>query len=212
MSPTGQQAAAMQERAVRTRTRILDATVDTLINDGYRATTTASVQAMAGVSRGALMHHFPSRQDLLLQAVGHLATKRGEWFRDRAAALDPRSDRIAAGMSLLWSTMSGPLFAAATELWVAARTDDALREALLVHERQLGEAAREVIAEVLGMPDPDATDFRRALDVALQIFRGASLTALLRDDARWERHIVAVATTTFREMLTDPDPDKDDEQ
>ncbi len=195
-------APATQPRALRTRARILDATISCLIDDGYHATSTARVQDAAGVSRGALMHHFPSKQALLLEAVAHLAARRGQWLTARAAELSPTADRTAAVMGLLWSTMTGPLFAAATELWVAARTDDELREALVTSERRLGEGARQVIADLLGVPDPSAPDFRTALDLVLQLFRGASLTALLRDDARWERHVVATATALFTDTMT----------
>jgi AcrR family transcriptional regulator len=180
------------------RARILDATVASLIEDGYAATTTSAVQSRAGVSRGALMHHFPSKQELLLDAIAHLAVQRGRWLADRADSLPPGSDRRAAGIELLWGAMSGPLFAAATELWVAARTDDELRAALRDSERRLGRAARGFLAEVMGADDPDETGFRTALDLVLQIFRGAALTAVLRDDARWERELVATATDIFQ--------------
>ena len=191
-----------QARAIRTRARILDATISCLIDEGYHATSTARVQELAGVSRGALMHHFPSKQALLLDAVAHLAYRRGEWLTTRAGELAPTADRASAVMGLLWSTMTGPLFAAATELWVAGRTDEELRRALVGSERRLGEGARAVIADLLGVPDPDHPDFRTALDLVLQLFRGASLTALLRDDARWERQVVATATALFTDTMT----------
>lgn len=191
-----------QARAIRTRARILDATISCLIDEGYHATSTARVQDLAGVSRGALMHHFPSKQALLLDAVAHLAYRRGEWLTARAGELAPTADRTSAVMGLLWSTMTGPLFAAATELWVAGRTDEELRQALVGSERRLGEGARAVIADLLGVPDAEHPGFRTALDLVLQLFRGASLTALLRDDARWERQVVATATALFTDTMT----------
>jgi AcrR family transcriptional regulator len=217
------------ERAAETRGRILDATVDCLVEDGYAGTSTNAVQRRAGVSRGALMHHFPSKQDLLLDAVAHLAVQRGLWLREQVHRLPAGSDPQAAGIALLWQTMSGPLFAAATELWIAARTDERLRRALIAGERRLGAAARDLLGEVLrprtpaadldtadpdaadpDAADPDAADpaedpaFRAALDYVLQVFRGASLTAILRDDARWERDLVAATTEVFRTLLAAP--------
>lgn len=189
-----------EERAARTRARVLDATVASLIEDGYAATSTNAVQKRAGVSRGALMHHFPSKMDLLLDAVAHLAVQRGRWLAEQAAALPAGTDRQAAGIELLWRTMTGPLFAAATELWIAARTDEELRGALLASERRLGDAARVFLADVLGAEDPEDPGFRRALDFVLQVFRGASLTAVLRTDARWERDLIATTTELFRQL------------
>jgi AcrR family transcriptional regulator len=192
-----------EERATATRGRILDATVDSLVDLGYAATSTTVVQRRAGVSRGALMHHFPSKQDLLLDAVAHLAVQRGLWLKERVDALPPDSDRVAAGIDLLWRAMSGPLFAAATELWIAARTDEPLRRALVDSERRLGAGARELLAGVLDptVGDPDDPAFRAAWDHVLQVFRGGALTAILRDDARWERELVATATETFRTLV-----------
>ncbi len=189
-------------RAAETRERILDATVACLIEDGYAGTSTNAVQRRAGVSRGALMHHYPSKQDLLLDAVAHLSAQRGVWVAERAAALDEGTDRVAAGIGLLWHAMTGPLFAAATELWIAGRTDEDLRRALVDAERRLGAAARDLLADVLGADDADDPSFRTALDYVLQVFRGASLTAVLRDDARWERDLVATTTEVFRRLHT----------
>lgn len=177
-----------------------------LVDEGYRAATTSRIQRAAGVSRGALLHHFPTRHVLLLAATRHLAVRRGRWLADRAAAIDDGADRIDATISLLWDTMNGPLFAAATELWIAARTDEALRRELVVHERRLGVEARHHLAAAMRLPDPDAPALVAALDQTLQVLRGAALTALLRDDARWERDVVALATQTFRDRLAVTEP------
>lgn len=195
----------LQPRAARTRERILDAAVGVLVDDGYAAATTSRIQEEAGVSRGALVHHFPSKAQLLLAATEHLAQRRAQWLARRVDQAPPPQDPVADGVGLLWATMSGPLFAAATELWVASRTDEDLRSALLDHERRLGEGARALFAELMGLT-PDAA-FRRAFDMTLQVLRGAALTALLRDDARWERQVVAHAVDTFRAHLdTQPLP------
>jgi AcrR family transcriptional regulator len=157
------------------------------------------------------MHHFSSKQELLLDAVAHLAVQRGLWLAEQTAALPAGTDRQAAGIDLLWRAMTGPLFAAATELWIAARTDPELRQALIAAERRLGQAARRFLAEVMDVADADDPTFRAALDHVLQIFRGASLTAILREDPLWERDLVATTTQTFRRLLgTGPTATADD--
>src|SRR3954462_11587952 len=62
------------ERAADSRVLILDAAVACLVEDGYAGASTLAVQARAGVSRGRLLHHFPSRAELLVAAAGHLST------------------------------------------------------------------------------------------------------------------------------------------
>src|SRR4051794_23090445 len=81
---------ATRTRAQRTsdsRTRILDAAVSALVEGGYSAATTLTIQARAGVSRGRLLHHFPSRDLLLVAAAQHLAVKRVRDTEDRLAEL-----------------------------------------------------------------------------------------------------------------------------
>ena len=64
------------ERSADSRLLILDAAVACLVEDGYAGASTLAVQARAGVSRGRLLHHFPSRAQLLVAAAEHLSTHR----------------------------------------------------------------------------------------------------------------------------------------
>ncbi len=63
-----------------------------------------------------------------------------------------------------------------------------------------------MLAGVLGTADPEDPGFRSALDFVLQVFRGASLTAVLRDDARWERELIATTTRIFTDMRAPAGP------
>ena len=53
------------ERTASTRAALLAATVDSLVERGYRGTTTSDVARRAGVSYGALLHHYPTKADVL---------------------------------------------------------------------------------------------------------------------------------------------------
>ena len=63
------------------RPRLLEATVDCLVEHGWSGTTTTLVSRRAGVSRGAQLHHFPTKNDLVVAAVEHLSELRGEELR-----------------------------------------------------------------------------------------------------------------------------------
>src|SRR5690242_18826761 len=67
-----------EERSSATRERLLDATVDCLIEYGYAGTTVARIAERAGVTRGAQVHHYPTKADLVLAALRHLAEKQIE--------------------------------------------------------------------------------------------------------------------------------------
>ncbi len=119
-----------EERSAQARARLLDATIESLVEIGYARTTSAEVAERSGLSRGAQLHHFPTKADLVEAAVEQLAKKLAKQHRDEASKLPRRADRAEACVDLMWSSAQGPLFAATLELLVAARTDPQLRSAL----------------------------------------------------------------------------------
>src|SRR6516162_4206762 len=117
-----------QERSAAMRLRLLDAAVDCLYELGYSGTTTIEVAARAGVSRGAQLHHFPTKEKLVTEAVRHVLAKRLDEFREAFAELPEGTDKPGAAIDILWEKLSCKVFYAWLELVVAARTDPALRE------------------------------------------------------------------------------------
>jgi len=128
-----------EERSAATRGRLLDATLSCLSELGYARTTTTEIAERAGVSRGAQLHHFPTKAELVTTAVEHLFEKRTEEFRKAFATLPAGIDRSAAAVDLLWSMVSGPTFHAWLELVVAARTDPELRKTVAAIGKRFGE-------------------------------------------------------------------------
>src|SRR5436189_4968254 len=100
-----------QQRRDETRRALLDAAVEALIEVGFARTTTLEVQRRADVSRGALLHHFPSKAELLVAAVAHLAEMRARELKQLAQQLpESRGARTDAVLGLLWQCFSGTFF------------------------------------------------------------------------------------------------------
>lgn len=162
------------------RLLILDAAVACLVEDGHAGASTLAVQARAGVSRGRLLHHFPSRAELLVAAADHLATTKLEEVRVRAAALmadQPTGrERVDRAIDLMWATFQEPPFWAAMELWTAARTDPALRAALRSGERPLRAAIAAVADGIWG---PEITGSPLYTDLTETLFTSMRGVALL---------------------------------
>ncbi len=161
----------VQQRAWNTRERILAAAVACLAEDGYAATTTSRIQERSGVSRGSLLHQFPSRDDLLIAAVQHLAVERANQVDvpEVAGTIDDAIDQI-------WMTFHGPLFRAALQLWAAAQHSPHLAEALRPREHELGRHIRQLITGLFGpefTAHPDFLDLARVLVASM---RGVALT------------------------------------
>jgi AcrR family transcriptional regulator len=173
----------VQQRSIDTRAALLDAALETLVERGYAATTTTEVARRAGVSRGAQLHHFPSKAELLTAAVGHLLERRVAEYRKVFANVDPGADVLDAAIDLLWPMFQGPTFVAWVELWIAARTDPALREAVVAMDDQFIEECDAIFAEVLadrGTVDDGLAHIGRAFAFALM--DGMALWSLIPRD------------------------------
>jgi AcrR family transcriptional regulator len=172
------------ERRASTRSALVRATVDCLVELGYARTTTQEVQTRAGVSRGALTHHFTTKADLVLAAMDHLYEEFSDSVLEAAAALpaDPGA-RVPLGVELVWQRFHGPLFIAAMELWGAARTDAELRAALLPHERRLGQQLRGLAAQVFGEGLARHPSSEAVYQVLLTSMRGQAMTYALQPGA-----------------------------
>ncbi len=192
-------AAKQQERSRATQRRLLDATVDCLVDFGWAGTTTTVIAERAGVSRGAQLHHYPTKAALVLAAVAHLAERRADEIRAEAETLraQPPEDRVARVVDLLAAAFTGPLFIAAIELWVAARTDPELRAALVPLETRVGRDMHHLAVSLLGA-DESRPGVRQAVQGTLDLLRGLGVASLLTDDthrrdallAGWKRQLV----------------------
>ncbi|MGF6885108.1 AcrR family transcriptional regulator [Nocardia sp. GAS34] len=135
---------------------------------------------MAGVSRGALLHHFGSKSELLVAAIHHIADIRLHHVGELVTDLGDGPEALEQLVHAIRSAMAGPPFQAAIELWAAARTDRELRAALLPAETRLGSALRTLFHRHAGIPDAGAA--RMAFESLMALIRGLELTRIIRTD------------------------------
>jgi AcrR family transcriptional regulator len=151
-SIAGRERRTQAQRSATTRARLLDATIECLHDLGYARTSTPEIARRAGLSRGAQLHHFPTKAELVTSAVEHLFTRRREEFlrafRDRAAEQDP----VEAAIDILWSMVSGPTFYVWLELVVAARTEAELREPVAALTDRLTRIVEDTFHELFPAP------------------------------------------------------------
>lgn len=171
------------------RQRLLDATVECLVERGWSGTSTTLVSQRAGVSRGAQLHHFPTKNDLVVAAVEHLSDVRGQELAHAAAALPAGPRRTRAVLEMLAEHFTSPVFTAALELWVAARTDPALAAAVGPLEQRIGREIHRHTVELLGV-DESAPGARELVQATLDLVRGLGLANTLTDDRARRRRIL----------------------
>lgn len=188
---TDTSAGKREQQRLETRRSILDATVESLVGDGYANLTTRRIAERAGIAQSTLMHHFPTRELLLVEAVSALA----ETLMQRAVAeIDLSAARTAghraAVLEQAWRTFRLPEAGAALELFGAAWSDPQLAAALHTIEERL--SAVVLTGAVALFPDEAGhPDFPVVIDTVLQVIRGLvmAIPTVGADDvdARWQR-------------------------
>ena len=167
------------ERGAATRTRLLDATIDCLVELGWAGTSTTEVVRRAGVSRGAQVHHYPSKDDLVLAAIEHLLARRLEEYRVTFEALPPARRTPAEAFELLWSQCMGPSFEAWLELAVATRTSPALRERFIDVERRFSDATVDLFQTMFAEAAADREFATIAMRFTFSILDGLAIARLV---------------------------------
>lgn len=181
-----------EQRSAQMRERLLDATIDCLVEFGYAGTTTLRVSAKAGVTRGAQVHHFRSKTDLVVAAIKHLAAKRTESALREFDGIGVTGDSFDPILDFLWEVHRGPMFLATAELWVAARTDRTLAAELAGVEPFVNNALFEAVSRLV--PDAMQRDTRGFVYTAMDAIRGIVFSGFVdadpeRDRRRWDRAV-----------------------
>ena len=181
---TAQDISWQAQKSAMNRDRILDAAISCFIELGYTNVTTAKVASAAGVSRGAMLHHFPSKTELIQAAVEYLHVKLLEDYTERVKSISPKlKDRKfrRAGIDAYWQHLTGDLFTAYHELCVAGRTDSELKAILekssVKFDMHVQESNKELFKDWEGTGDR----FLLAMDVTKFMMEGLAVGQLVVD-------------------------------
>jgi AcrR family transcriptional regulator len=167
------------ERSAATQSRLLDATIECLVELGWAGTSTTEVVRRAGVSRGAQVHHFPAKEDLVLAALDHLLTRRIQEFEATFARLPADQRSPGAAMRLLYEHCFRDTFAAWLELVVASRTDPALHERFMQVEERFFDNALATFRAMFPDAAADQSFARVALRLAFSVLDGLALNRII---------------------------------
>lgn len=188
------------ERTAAMRSRLLSATVECLVAYGYAGTTTHRIAAIAGVTRGAQVHHFRSKEQLVVTAVEHLAEQRIQAVMRQHHRLHDNPDVADAVLGLLWECHQGAIFVATMELWAASWTDDVLAKHIAKVEPRVNRTILDAICQLV--PDHRATrDLRNAIYTAMDALRGILVASLVDRDQVRARQRWSRAATYLRPQL-----------
>ncbi|MDP2213967.1 TetR/AcrR family transcriptional regulator [Phenylobacterium sp.] len=184
----------------RTRARILDAAMRLFAEVGYHAATNALIADAANLTRGAMLYHFSSREELVEAAVAHIEVERARLFEQAASSpTAPGVDSAEQAIDAYWSLLHETPFVAFAELEAAARTDPMLRARLAnaqsaFDRNQVGE---RFLALTQAGSDPR---FQTSRDLGRFLLEGLARGSLTYDEIARRERLIAVVKRAVRAL------------
>lgn len=172
-------------KSAQTRAKLIEATIRCIVKLGYARTTTPQVAAEAGLSRGAMLHHFENGAALIKAAIVELHEKRLRAFR-RAA--DTETHDTATLVRTYWKQLQKPAFVAFHELALAARSNPELARILQPLQVEFRNRFNQQADSLFPEWAPDRQRFHLAMTLSQTMLEGMAIQRLTEamDDAMVE--------------------------
>lgn len=183
------------ERSSDMRGRLLEATLESLTKLGYAGTSFGTIAKLAGVSRGALQHHYPEKNYIIAAALEVLSKRLLENFLPQAVVMPRGPRRTAFVLDQIWVATKTGAMAAVTDIRMAARTDAVLRSMLLPLEHSVRERQYQLISDACGGRIGQSAEFVSRVDAVLATVRGLGVQIAYG----WDRSEVETAWAVARD-------------
>jgi AcrR family transcriptional regulator len=145
-------ARTQQQRREETVARLLDASIDTIIDVGYVRASAAVIAKRAQVSDGALFRHFPTMGDFMAATAREVMRRQLDLFTKQVAEIPADKPALEAALTIMRDVTGNATNTVMYELMVAARTDEKLRATL---QEVLTEYAANIYDVAKALPGAD---------------------------------------------------------
>lgn len=167
------------ERSAETRRILLETTIRCLHQKGYAATTTLLVAEEAGLSRGAMLHQFPTRVDLMIFVVQSVFDDEIAIYDAQLSLIQDPKERLYAFPEIVWKVLSRPSGVAVLEVLQGSRSDPDLAARLAPLQAQIEQNALEMLGQWFGDAGPGG---KAAMRLVVWAIRGLSIAQVLAPD------------------------------
>lgn len=162
-------------KSAQTRARLIDATIRCIVKFGYANTTTPQVAAEAGLSRGAMLHHFENGAAMIKATIVELHEKRLRAFRRAAETTDHDASTM---VSTYWRQLQKPAFVAFHELALAARTNADLARILQPLQIEFRQKFNSQAVQLFPEWQSDPVSFDLAMTLSQTMLEGMAINLL----------------------------------
>ncbi|MGR3460701.1 MAG: TetR/AcrR family transcriptional regulator [Roseovarius sp.] len=207
MAPQGKEAArrrTQDERSAATIEKICAATIALIAEIGYANLTTTMIADRADVSRGAILHHFDTRADLVKRATG------GMWASVVETSTRIRADHRSSPLSAdafierAWTGLMTDTYVSVTiDMMTASRGDPDLRQHVEGWMRRMFESYRETAREVFGTSGLPHDEAETLMLVVTSSLRGLRIVQMIEPDAERAKAALNLLADLIRQRLAD---------
>lgn len=173
---------SQEDRSRDAKERLLSATIDVLMRRGYNGLTTKEVASTAGLSNGALMHHYANKAELVMAATTAVYDEcivRGQRIARTAEAVKkPLEGFISDSLSVYFDWP----YLAALEVIVVARTDEELMGRIQPVMEYYRQTTNELWLAVFKKAGYTPKQARMILNLTLNMIRGMGINRMWRHD------------------------------
>jgi AcrR family transcriptional regulator len=170
------------DRSLETRALLIGAAIELLRRDGFAGASTAAIAKRAGVTTGALHHHFATKCDLFLGVLDQC----NERVRTRLERIGPPraggSVDVTSLVSYLWEVYGDPEYWAIWEIIIGTRADEAFHREVVGHRLETMRHILHPWMRGLGLSHAREADLASLFEFMLIAIRGLSLERFLDKD------------------------------
>ena len=157
------------ERSAQTRKRIMRAAITSLYRNGYSATSTIVVANDAKVSRGAMLHQFPTKAEMMAGVLDAVYEEQSAYYLRVLGAIEDPVERLVQMTRAAWNAFKRPAGVAQMEIFLAARSDPDLKPIVRKANKRIDAESRRgvaYLARAAGIGDAKTIDAIWALGVS----------------------------------------------
>src|SRR5947208_7897109 len=194
------------QRSEETQTRILKAAANLIRKRGYAHFRTAEVAKEAGLSRGAQLHHFPTKDSLVVATLEYVFEQARVLSRRRATAVNRPRDLIEAVIEDAREFFFSEHFMVAIDIVLSTSTNQSVRKQILDISRKARRPVETAWTEALaasGVPPALSADI---VALTLSVVRGMALRTLWDNDPKWFDELFSLWRQMIKVFLRDRQP------
>lgn len=191
------------QRTAETTGKLADATITLIAEIGFANVTTARIAKLAGVSRGAMLHHFPSKSALIIYATGEMWGRVVAASEKLSADSDPENPDPKVFVETLWGgAMARTNVSVSTDIMLAARGNPELQAHLDIGVKRMFDSYRKAGRHAFGNTGLSVSECDSLIDSVSSTLRGLRLAQMLSPDADREKAVLAMLVEMLRSQLS----------